>query len=191
VAASNEDPTAYRWNVVPTDEPAMEDYVRAALDDQAAGTALPFATVRLPEAVVVGSTRFLRMERWPWPPDNPCAHADGHPDVVEIGATWLAVSAQRTAVNTEAKLLMLGHAFDHWRVHRVSIITDARNEQSRAAIARLGAEFEGIVRAHRIGADGTVRDSARSSILAGDWEAIRTRLQARLDTGGAGLDDRS
>ena len=99
------------------------------------------------------------------------------PDTVEIGATWLAVSAQRTGINTEAKLLMLTHAFEAWNVRRVSLITDARNQQSRTAIARLGAQFEGILRAHRIGSDGSVRDSARFSIIAEEWPAVRARLR--------------
>ena len=154
----------------------MEAYVADALADRSAGSAMPLATIRVADGAVVGSTRFLRLERWPWPADSSFVRHDGTPDVVEIGATWLARSAQRTGINTEAKLLMLTHAFDGWRVLRVSIITDARNEQSRTAIARLGAHFEGVIRAHRIGADGQVRDSARYSILASEWPAIRSRL---------------
>ena len=180
VAASGEDPTAYRWNVVPTDPGAMAAYVEAALAERDAGVSMPFATIRRQDGAVVGSTRFLRIERWAWPPDSPHARRRGHPDVVEIGATWLAVSAQRSGINTEAKLLMLTHAFEAWEVWRVSLITDARNAPSRTAIARLGAQFEGVVRAHRIGADGTVRDSARFSITAPEWPAVKARLQGFL-----------
>jgi len=102
------------------------------------------------------------------------------PSVVEIGSTWLAASVQGTSVNPETKLLMLSHAFDTWRVHRVTFKTDARNEQSRRAIARLGAQFEGIRRAHRIGSDGAIRDSAYFSIVRAEWPAVRDGLLARL-----------
>jgi RimJ/RimL family protein N-acetyltransferase len=99
---------------------------------------------------------------------------------VEIGATWLAADAQRTRINTEAKLLMLEHAFDRWRVHRVSLMTDARNERSRNAIMRLGARFDGVLRAARPASDGAIRDTAAFSILDSEWPAIRAKLQARL-----------
>jgi RimJ/RimL family protein N-acetyltransferase len=99
---------------------------------------------------------------------------------VEIGYTWLAASAQRTRCNTEAKFLLLQHAFETWEVHRVTIRTDERNQRSRAAIARLGAHFEGIRRAEKPGADGSVRDSAMFSIIAAEWPAIRARLRERL-----------
>jgi len=102
------------------------------------------------------------------------------PDVVEIGATWLAAAAQRTPINTEAKVLMLTHAFDHWRVHRVSLMTDARNQRSRDAIGRLGARFDGILRAARPASDGVIRDTAAFSILEAEWPAVRANLEARL-----------
>lgn len=139
------------------------------------GLAVPFATRDLARDRVVGSTRFLDLDRW-----DPAAAA---PTVVEIGATWLARSAQRTAVNTEAKLLMLTHAFDVWRVRRVSFKTDARNERSRRAIERLGARFEGVRRAHMLAADGAARDSVYFSIVAAEWPAVKRRLEQRL--GGA------
>jgi RimJ/RimL family protein N-acetyltransferase len=129
---------------------------------------------------LVGSTRFLNIEFWTWPEGN--AHQRGveRPDAVEIGATWLAAETQRTPINTEAKLLMLGHAFDRWRVHRVSLMTDARNERSRNAIMRLGARFDGVLRAARPASDGAIRDTAAFSILESEWPAIRAKLQARL-----------
>jgi RimJ/RimL family protein N-acetyltransferase len=99
---------------------------------------------------------------------------------VEIGGTWLAPSAQRTAINTEAKLLMLTHAFETWRVHRVSLKTDARNARSRAAILRLGARFDGVVRATRVAADHAIRDDAMYSILDAEWPAVKAALAARL-----------
>ena len=102
------------------------------------------------------------------------------PTVVEIGSTWYAASAQRTALNAEVKLLLLSHAFDVWEVLRVTLKTDARNERSRAAIERLGARHEGIRRAHTIASDGTVRDTAYYSIVAAEWPAVREGLRRRL-----------
>jgi RimJ/RimL family protein N-acetyltransferase len=130
---------------------------------------------------VVGATRFFNIEFWPWPPDNVNQRGVDRPDVVEIGWTWLAAAAQRTPVNTEAKLLMLAHAFDHWRVHRVSLMTDARNQRSRNAILRLGARFDGVLRAARPASDGTIRDTAAFSILEEEWRAVRANLEARLE----------
>jgi RimJ/RimL family protein N-acetyltransferase len=102
------------------------------------------------------------------------------PDVVDIGYTWLAGPAQRTHVNTEAKLLMMTHAFEIWEVHRVALQTDVRNTRSRAAIERIGGQLDGIMRADRPGSDDTVRTSARFSIVAAEWPAVKARLTARL-----------
>jgi RimJ/RimL family protein N-acetyltransferase len=107
----------------------------------------------------------------------------GRPDVVEIGATWLAASAQRTPVNTEAKLLMLTHAFETWEVHAVRFCTDRRNDRSRRAIERLGCTLDGILGAERPGPDGTIRDSAYFSLLAEEWPAAKQRLSDRLAAG--------
>ena len=109
---------------------------------------------------------------------------DRAPDVVEIGATFLAASAQRTPVNTEAKLLMLTHAFEVWGVLRVSLKTDARNERSRAAIERLGARYDGTLRRHMpaYGPGGGPRDSAFFSILSEEWPEVKSRLQSRLQS---------
>lgn len=170
----------YGFTLVPQDEAEMRAYVEAALGEQEAGRALPFATVDRASGRVVGSTRLFNIEFWPWPPGNVNQRGADRPDVVEIGWTWLAASAQRTPINSEAKLLMLAHAFDRWRVHRVSLMTDARNLRSREAIMRLGARFDGILRAARPASDGTIRDTAAFSILDSEWPAIRTRLQARL-----------
>jgi len=169
----------YRLTFVPDGEEAMRRYVEEALALRVAGAAVPLATVWLPDARVVGSTRFGNLEYWRWPdgarsPPQP-------PDAAEIGWTWLAADAQRTAVNTEAKLLMLGHAFETWRVRRVNLRTDARNLRSRAAIERLGARLDGILRAHMPGADGAVRDTATYSLLADEWPAVKNRLIERLE----------
>jgi RimJ/RimL family protein N-acetyltransferase len=158
----------------------MAAYVDQAVEWWRAGDGLAFATIRQVDDRVVGCTRFTRAEYWSWPDDNPFHRDDGTPDVIEIGYTWLAASAQRTGINVEAKRLMLAHAFDRWAVHRVALDTDVRNHQSRQAIEALGARFEGVVRAERIGADGTIRDSARFSIIAAEWPDVRAHLDRRL-----------
>jgi RimJ/RimL family protein N-acetyltransferase len=109
---------------------------------------------------------------------------DPYPDEVEIGGTWLAASAQRTGINTEAKLLLLSYAFDHWGVGRVAICTDARNERSRRAIEGIGAQLDGVLRSHRPstvpGEAGTLRDSALYSVVAERWPFVRDRLESSL-----------
>jgi len=180
MAASTEDPEAYRWNTMPRSEAAMAAYIADALDRRQAGDTLAFATVRRSDDRVVGCTRFCRAEYWPWPDDSPHRRDDSTPDTVEVGYTWLAASAQRTGVNIDAKRLMLGHAFDGWRVHRVSLDTDVRNVQSRSAIEALGARFEGVIRAERMGSDITVRDSARYSIVNDEWPEVQAVLESRL-----------
>ena len=170
----------YAFTYVPADEPGMRQYVATALVDHAAGKALPFVTVDRKASRVVGSTRFGNIEFWAWPPGNPHQRGEHVPDVVEIGWTWLASSAQRSGINTEAKLLMLGHAFEYWRVHRVSLMTDARNSRSREAIQRLGARLDGVLRGARVAADGGIRDTAAYSILEAEWPAVKAALQARL-----------
>ena len=125
------------------------------------------------------------MERWAWPLGH-ARHGRGAPDACEIGYTWLASSAIRTAANTEAKLLMLTYAFETWQVLRVCFHTDARNQRSRAALERIGGKFEGILRAHRIAADYIARDSARFSIVAEEWPGAKQRLVQLLDSGSSG-----
>jgi RimJ/RimL family protein N-acetyltransferase len=141
---------------------------------------LPFATVQRSSGAVVGSTRFWSLEFWPWPENHPLRRPPGVPDAVEIGYTWLAPEVQRTALNTEAKLLMLTHAFEQWAVHRVSLRTDVRNARSRAAIERLGARLDGVLRAASPAMDGGIRDTASYSLLANEWPATRARLTLRL-----------
>jgi RimJ/RimL family protein N-acetyltransferase len=179
-AASANEPSLYRWSPVPKGKSEATTYVEMALAWKAAGTALPFATVRITDGVVIGSTRFFSLERWAWPPGHP-SHGRAVPDACEIGYTWLTPAAVRTAANTEAKLLMLTHAFEAWKVLRVCLHADARNERSRAAIERLGATFEGILRSHRMAVDHIARDSARYSILASEWPAVKARLTGMLE----------
>ncbi len=175
VAAAGVDPSLYRWSPVPQGEVEATRYVDVALSWKNAGTAVPFAIVRGDDGAVIGSTRFWNLERWPWPEGHPW-HGRSTPDACEIGYTWLTRSAIRTAANTEAKLLMLTHAFEVWQVLRVCLHTDVRNERSRAAIERIGGKFEGILRAHRMAADYTARDSARYSIVAAEWPVVKQRL---------------
>lgn len=179
VAAAAEDPALYHWTPLPFDAEGMTRYVDTAVRWREQGSALPFATVRLGDGKVIGSTRFFLIERWDWPASHAQANRPG-PDGCEIGYTWLAASAIRTAANTEAKILMLDHAFERWRVQRVCFHTDMRNERSRAALARLGAVFEGALRAHRLASDLIPRDSARFSIIASEWPGLRQRLIERL-----------
>ncbi|MCX8089206.1 MAG: GNAT family N-acetyltransferase [Meiothermus ruber] len=169
----------YPYTTVPRSEVGMRRYIQAALDEQAQGHALPFATVDKRASCVVGSTRFMAFEYWPWPENSP-HYRPQRPDAVEIGHTWLAPPAQRTGLNTEAKLLMLTHAFEGLGVRRVTLKTDARNLRSRRAIERLGAHLDGILRAHRPAADGGIRDSAMYSILAKEWPAVKARLLGLL-----------
>ena len=144
----------------------LERYVRDALEAEKAGTALPFATVSLEDDVVVGSTRFGNMA---------LAHRR-----VEIGWTWIAREWQRTAINTEAKLLMLHHAFEVLDCQRVELKTDARNQRSRNAMLRIGATEEGTLRKHMVTDSGHVRDTVYFSVTDDEWPAIEADLEARL-----------
>ncbi|MFY9853327.1 MAG: GNAT family protein [Terracidiphilus sp.] len=178
-AAAN-DPSLYQWTAVPKGRIAVVDYIETALAWRDAGTAVPFAIIRIEDGAVLGSTRFFDIERWAWPQGHSrCGRQ--HPDACEIGYTWLTRSAIRTAANTEAKLLMLTHAFESWHVLRVCLHTDARNQRSKAAIERIGGKFEGILRAHRMAADFTPRDSARYSIVEAEWPDVKRRLTLLRD----------
>ena len=178
-AAGNER-DLYRWSPVPQSKAQAIEYVKTALAWRDAGTAVPFAIVRGNDDVVIGSTRFWNIERWAWPQGHPY-HGRGVPDACEIGYTWLTSSAIRTGANTEAKLLMLRHAFEVWQVLRVCLHTDVRNLRSRAAIERIGGKFEGVLRSHRMAADFTPRDSARYSIIASEWPDLKIRLMQLSD----------
>jgi RimJ/RimL family protein N-acetyltransferase len=186
VAAASLDRSTYQWTYTPEGLEQMTDYVHDALAKVASGAHVAFATVRKGGApdgadLVVGATRYCEMAFWQWPPG--AGHQrQGIPDVVDIGFTWLSGPAQRTPVNTEAKLLMMGHAFDVWQVHRVALQTDVRNTRSWAAIERIGGQLDGIMRADRPGSDDTVRTSARFSILREEWPEVQGRLRARLTT---------
>lgn len=167
----------YRFNMVPDGAEQVSVYIDKALTQFACGQRIPFAV--LFHDRVVGTTSFANMETWEWPERNPDTRS-GSPDVVEIGYTWLAQSAQRTRCNTEAKFLLLSQAFETWNVLRVSFRTDRRNERSRRAIERLGAQFEGIRRADMLSVDGSVRDSAFYSIVRDEWPVVRNHLSDLL-----------
>lgn len=171
VEAASESRDTYRFADVPDGLHEMAAYVQEALEMPGA---VPFAIVS--QGRVVGTTRFLRIEHWPRLDDRP----PEVPHVADIGWTWLAASAQQTGVNTEAKFLMLRHAFETWHVFRVAIKVDVPNERSRRSVESLGAKLDGIRRAERLGEDGTVRDCAWYSIVQDEWPAVRERLQARL-----------
>ena len=176
-AAAAESRQQYVYTRVPDGAEEAQGYIETALADQKAGRRMPFAI--LWHDRVAGSTSYLDLQHWRWPAGSPLQRTD-LPDAVEIGSTWLAASAQRTRCNTEAKHLLLSHAFDVWAVHRVSLKTDERNAQSRRAIERLGARLEGVRRADMAGQDGSVRNSAYYSILRAEWPAVRKRLDEAL-----------
>jgi N-acetyltransferase len=182
VTAAAADPDLYRWSPVPQGRDETISYVDTALAWRDAGRAVSFATIRVSDGVVIGSTRFFDIERWAWPPGHP-SHGRLTPNVCEIGYTWLTRAAVRTPANTEAKLLMLTHAFEAWQVLRVCFHTDARNDRSRAALERIGGQMEGVLRAHRMAADYIPRDSVRYSILASEWPTVKHRLANRLQQG--------
>jgi RimJ/RimL family protein N-acetyltransferase len=180
VTAAAVDRSLYQWSPVPQGKAEAFRYVDTALAWREAGTAVPYATVRVEDGLVIGSTRFFDLERWAWP-EGHARHGRNVADVCEIGYTWLTRPAIRTAANTEAKLLMLTHAFETWQMLRVCLHTDARNQRSREAIERIGAKFEGILRSHRMAADFIPRDSARFSIVASEWPDVKRRLGQMLD----------
>jgi RimJ/RimL family protein N-acetyltransferase len=180
VAAAAADPSLYQWSPVPQGKAEASSYVATAMAWRESGSAVPFATLRADDATVIGSTRFFNLERWSWPRGHPL-HGRDTPDACEIGYTWLTRSAIRTPANTEAKLLMLTHAFEKWQVLRVCFHTDVRNQCSRAALERIGGQFEGILRAHRMAADYIPRDSVRYSIVASEWPAVKQRLFQFVD----------
>jgi RimJ/RimL family protein N-acetyltransferase len=176
-AAAAESREHYGLSVVPDGRDAVKAYVERFLRQRDRGDRLPFVTTWRER--VVGSTSFIDPRIWEWTGGSALQRTD-RPDTVEIGSTWLAASAQRTRCNTEAKLLMLAHAFERWEVHSVTLKTDQRNERSRRAIERVGAQLDGIRRADMPGADGTVRSSAYYSIVAAEWPAVKERLVRRL-----------
>jgi RimJ/RimL family protein N-acetyltransferase len=162
------DPATFQYYVTPPlgEEGEMSKWLDSILKGQAAGTDVGWATVRLTDNRVVGATTFLDIRRVN--------------RGLEIGNTWIAPEAQRTAVNTEAKYLQLRHAFEELGAWRVQLKTDERNARSRAAITRLGASFEGILRKYQVRHDGFIRNTAMFSILEAEWPAVKAGLEAKL-----------
>ncbi len=144
----------------------MHSYLETAMAERDAGVSLPFITREATSGRAIGSTRFLTLSR--------------HDRRVEIGWTWIGKRWQRTAANTEAKYLMLRHAFETWECVRVELKTSTLNEKSRAAIRRIGGVEEGIFRRHTRNADGTWRDTVYFSILDREWPDVKQRLEERL-----------
>jgi RimJ/RimL family protein N-acetyltransferase len=179
-AASAGEGELYRWSPVPQGRDEVRLYIETAIAWQNAGTAVPYAIVRASDGLVVGSTRFWNIEHWAWPPMH-ASTGRRFPDACEIGYTWLAPSAIRTGANTEAKFLMLRHAFEYWHTLRVCFHTDARNLRSQAALERIGGKREGTLRAHRMAADFIPRDSVRYSILASEWPDVKLGLTQLLE----------
>lgn len=162
------DESIWRWNpsqVIRT-EGDMRRYVEHAMQQHADGLALPFATVHLGDRRPVGSTRF--------------ANFDHEHRRVEIGHTWIAPPWQRSAVNTEAKYLMLQHAFETWGCIRVEFKTDSLNEKSRNALARIGAVEEGTIRNHMLTHTGRIRHSVYFSITDAEWPRVKADLEGKL-----------
>jgi len=157
------------WELIPYRVATPEDmaaYIQTALNAQAAGSALPFASVHAPSGQVIGSTRYLNIDL-----------ANRR---LEIGATWIAAPWRRTAVNTEGKYLMLRHAFETLGCLRVELKTDSLNQRSRNAIRRIGATEEGTLRQHMITWSGRLRDSIYFSILDSEWPRVKQDLEKKL-----------
>lgn len=160
-------PVIWAHNAWPVrDRKGMTAYIEKALEEQRKGVAMPFATTLTQTGEVVGSTRYGNM--------------DPFHKRVEIGWTWITPAWQRTAVNTEAKLLMLQYAFNELYCNRVEWKTDAKNERSRNAILRLGAKYEGLHRSHMVREDGSLRDTVYYSVIRDEWPAMEKRLQDKL-----------
>lgn len=163
------------WEIWYTKVPSAETvdaYVDYALSEQAAGRALPFAVVEKASGEVIGTTRFC--------------NADIANKRLEIGYTWYSSRTQRSAINTQCKLALLGHAFEQLGAIAVELRTHWHNQASRAAIARLGAKQDGVLRNHRIDPDGALRDTVVFSIIDSEWPTVRKSLQFKLARRAAG-----
>lgn len=182
--AATADRSTFGLAPVPRDRAEMERYVDRALAEHASFKSVPFVVEHAGK--IVGCYRLMSLEWWMWP-DGPITiegeprHPGSNPpDVAEIGHAWIMPGAQRTEVNSTVCYLLMKQAFDEWKVHRLVLKTDARNDRSRNAITRLGGKLEGILRAHTPAADGIIRDVAMFSILPTEWPALRATLESAL-----------
>jgi len=169
----------FTWGNVPQPD-LVEAYVSRAIAAMERREAVVFATCAAGSGELIGCTRLFDLDRWEWPAGADPRAGQDVLDAAEIGYTWIAPAWQRTAVNTEAKLLMLQHAFETWRCWRVTLKTDERNDRSRRAIERLGAHFDGVLRAFQPAVDGRPRNTAYFTILAGEWPRVKEGLKSRL-----------
>ena len=184
VEAASLDRSTFGFTVVPDGIEEMTGYVQTLLSSHQAGQDIAFVQRRVNAdsslGDVVGCTRFMNILF----PLGRTVNGVSVPDEIEIGGTWLAKSAQRTSVNTEAKLLLMTHAFDTWGVQRVAICTDERNEQSRRAIERIGGVFEGVLRSDRPSwvpsEKGLLRNTAVYSVVSAEWPRVKSRLTTIL-----------
>ncbi len=179
VEAAQEARETYALTDVPPDRDGMVRYIQRAVNERELGAMVPFAVVDLRTQAMVGSTRFCNFEYWRWQASHRRRPA-GQPDAAEIGYTWLSSNAQRTGINRESKLLMLGVAFESWSISRVSFRIDARNARSRAAIEGIGARLDGVLRSAQAEYDGAIRDTAVYSILNSEWPTVRESLRSSL-----------
>jgi RimJ/RimL family protein N-acetyltransferase len=184
VSAASQDRSTFGFTVVPDGIEEMLNYVRNLLGSHKASQDVPFVQRRVNSegslGEVVGCTRFMNISV----PLGRSVNGELVPDGVEIGGTWLAKSAQRTSINTEAKLMLMTYAFETWRVQRVAICTDERNEQSRRAIERIGGIFEGVLRSDRPSwvpsEKGLLRNTAVYSVVSAEWPQVKSRLTTIL-----------
>ena len=167
-AALSEDPGVWRWlpTAPPTSIPEMETAIRTPLAAQEQGNVIGFAQIEVAGGKAVGVTTYMNISR--------------RDRGLEIGGTWLGKSWQRTGINTEAKYLLLRHAFEDLGAVRVQLKTDGRNRQSQAAIERLGAVREGVLRKHMMLWDGFIRDTVMYSVIEAEWPAVKARLEAKM-----------
>lgn len=184
VEAASQDRSTFGFTAVPDGIEEMLNYVRNLLGSHKASQDVPFVQRRVNSegslGEVVGCTRFMNISF----PLGRSVNGELVPDGVEIGGTWLAKSAQRTSINTEAKLMLMTYAFETWRVQRVAICTDERNDQSRRAIERIGGIFEGVLRSDRpswvASEKGNLRNTAVYSVLSAEWPQVKSRLTTIL-----------
>lgn len=167
LTSAGKDPDTFRWFTGPLDQDGqMEAWLNTALKNAEAGGELPFATTLAATGEVIGSTRFMTIDR--------------NNRRVEIGSTWITPAHQRSPANTEAKLLMMTHAFEVWGCIRVEFKTHHKNEKSRNALLRIGAKEEGILRHHMIMYDGSLRNSVYFSVLEDEWPDTKAALETKM-----------